>query len=55
MFLPVLKILFVQHEWLKILKDPLKEDSLIVAPEISHILLAYHDFIFLLYLRIPKV
>ena len=35
-FLPILKFLFVWLEWLKILKDPLKEDFPIVAP--SHIL-----------------
>ena len=36
----------------KILKDLFEEDSLIVAPEISHILFIYFDFIFLLYLPI---
>ena len=33
----------------KILKDPLEEDCPIVAPEISHILYSYTDFLFLLY------
>ena len=38
-FLRILKISFVfKLEWLKILKDLFKEDSAIVAPEISHIL-----------------
>ena len=55
MFLPILKILFVYFEWLQILKNPLEEDSLIVAPEISHILFTYSNFIFLLYLPILKV
>ena len=53
MVLPILKTLFV---WLdrviKILKDPLEEDSPIVVPEISHILFTYSDFIFFLYLPI---
>ena len=44
-FLPILKILFVLLEWLKVLKDPLKEDCQIVAP--SHIVFTYSDFIFL--------
>ena len=52
-FLPILNILFVWLEWLKILKDPFKEDSPIVAP--SHILFTYSDFIFLLYLPILEV
>ena len=45
-FLPILKIIFIQLEWLKILKDPLEQDFPMVAP--SHILFAYSDFIFLL-------
>ena len=48
-FFPILKTLFVELEWLKILNDPFEEDSPIVAPEISHILVTYFDFIFLLY------
>ena len=43
-FLPILKIIFVELEWLKILKDPLEEDSPIVAS--SHILFTYSDFLF---------
>ena len=44
--LPILKICLSRLEWLKILKDSLEEDSSIVAPEISHILFTYSDFIF---------
>ena len=40
---------------LKILKDPLEQDSQNVASEISDILFIYSDFIFLLYLPILKV
>ena len=54
-FLSILKILFVWLAWLKNFKDPVKEDFIIVAPEIRHILLTYSDFIFLLYLPILKV
>ena len=46
-------MLFVLLEWIKILMDPLEEDSPIVAP--SHILFTYSDFIFVLYLPILKV
>ena len=42
-FLPILKILLVCLEWLKILKNLLEEDYSIVAP--SHILFIYSDFI----------
>ena len=51
----ILKILLVQLEWLKILKDPLEKDSPIVALQISDILFIYSDVIFLLYLPILKV
>ena len=44
-----LEILFVLFEWLKILKDPLEEESPIAASEISLILFTYPDSIFLLY------
>ena len=54
-FLPILKILFVYLELLKILMDPFEEDYPIVALEISHILFTCSDFIFLLYLAILKV
>ena len=57
-----LQYIFTYHEnficqaWLvKILKNPLEEDSAIAAPEIIHILFTYSDFIFLLYLLILKV
>ena len=46
---------FVKLEWLKRLKDPLKEDSLNVARQIRDILFMYSDFIFVLYLPILKV
>ena len=37
-FSPILKISFAfKLHWLKILKDPFVEDSTIVAPKISHI------------------
>ena len=49
------KILFILVEWLKSMKDSLEEDEPIVAPEISHILFIYSDFISLLYLPILKV
>ena len=56
-FLHILKILpvFVQLELLKILKNLFEENSPIMTPEISHILLTYSNFIFLLYLPILKV
>ena len=44
-FLPILKILFVYLELLKILKDPFKKNFPIVAPEISQILFTF-SFIF---------
>ena len=52
-FLPILKILFVYLEWLKILKGPQEKHSPIVTP--SHILFTYSDFLFLLYLPIRKI
>ena len=52
-FLPILKLLFVSIESIKILKNPLEEDFPIVAS--SHILFTYSDFIFLLCLPILKV
>ena len=52
-FLPVLKILFVEPELLKVLKNQLEEDFPNVAP--SNILFGYCDFIFLLYLPILNV
>ena len=54
-FLPLLKILFVWLEWLKSLKDPLEEDSPMVAGKITHIFFTYSDFIFFLYLPILKI
>ena len=45
---------FICLAWVvEILKDPLEEDSAIVAP--SHILFTYSDFLFCLYLPILKV
>ena len=41
--------------WLKTLKNPLEEDSPIVAPEINHYLFTNSDFIFRLCLPILKV
>ena len=44
-----MKILFVKLNWFKILKDPLEEDSPIVAP--IHILFIIRDsFVFYIYL-----
>ena len=54
--LAILKILFVWLKWLKLLKDPLEEDSPIVAIQISDTLFIYSDFIFFFfYLPILKV
>ena len=46
LFLTVLKILFVQLEWSKILKDPLKEDFPIVSHELRHILPFLYIYLF---------
>ena len=43
----MLKIISVELEWLKFLKDSLEEDFPIVVP--SHILFTYSDFIFVIY------
>ena len=46
-FLPILKIYFVfKLKWLKILKDPFREESSVVAPEISHILSFFYIHLF---------
>ena len=42
-FLPILKILFIELEWLKILKDPFEEDVSIVPSDISDILFTYFE------------
>ena len=51
----ILKILFVQLEWLKILKDRLEEDSPIVALQISDISFIYSDVIYLPFLKVSRV
>ena len=50
---PILKILFVELEWLKTLKDSFEEDSPIVVS--SHILFTNSHFSFILYLPILEV
>ena len=52
-FLPILKLLFVSIECIKILKNPLEEDFPLLAS--SHILFTYSDFLFLLCLPILKL